>query len=110
MIAVLVLILGFAGCSKDNTDQTNTPVTPTANEIVIQGMNYNPSSLTVAVGTKVTWRNMDSVSHTVTSDSNLFDSGNMGNNSTYSYTFTTAGNYSYHCRIHPGMAASVTVQ
>jgi plastocyanin len=110
IITVLVLFLGFSGCSKDNTGNTNTPSTPIANEIVIQGMTFNPSSLTVAVGTKVTWRNLDSVSHTVTSDSNLFDSGNMGNNASYSYTFTAAGTYSYHCRIHPSMTATVIVQ
>lgn len=109
--AMCVLLISLAGCSKDNSNnQTTTPGTPAANEVLIQGMSFNPSTITVTAGTKITWTNKDNVSHTVTSDSNLFDSGLLGVNGTYSYTFTTAGTYPYHCKVHTGMTATVVVQ
>jgi plastocyanin len=110
--ALFIIFISLAGCSKDNSsdNNTNTPGTPASNEVLIQGMSYNPSSITVVAGTKITWRNKDNVSHTVTSDSNLFDSGMMGTNGTFSYTFTTPGMYPYHCTVHAGMTATVIVQ
>jgi len=40
-----------------------------------------------------------------------FDSGTTGiiHGSTYSYTFNTAGNYSYYCQFHPWMGATIIV-
>jgi len=82
---------------------------PGANEVFIQGMAFSPSSITVTAGTTITWTNKDVATHTVTSDTKLFDSGNVGSNATFSFTFATAGTYAYHCNIHPSMVASVTV-
>jgi plastocyanin len=82
---------------------------PGANEVFIQGMAFNPSSITVAAGTTIKWTNKDAVSHTVTSSTALFNSGSIGPNGTYTFTFATAGNYAYYCTIHPSMTASVTV-
>jgi plastocyanin len=74
-------------------------------------MAFSPVSLTVAVGTAVTWTNNDSVAHTVTSDTKVFDSGSItAAVGTYSYTFTVAGTYNYHCTIHPMMTAKIIVQ
>ena len=96
-----------------NTTGTNTGSkggsVPGANEVWIQNMAFDPSSITVTAGTTVTWTNKDAIGHTVTSDSGLFDSGTIGLNGTYSYTFATVGAFKYHCKIHPGMIASVTV-
>lgn len=104
-------------CTKDNNNNPysnnsygNTGNTGNPNEVMIQGMAFTPSSLTVAAGTKVTWLNNDNVAHTVTSDNALFDSGKVGAGGTYSYTFSTAGTYAYHCTIHPGMTGSITVK
>jgi plastocyanin len=72
-------------------------------------MAFNPSTITVAAGTTITWTNKDAIAHTVTSDNKLFDSGSIGSNGTYSFTFATAGTFSYHCTVHPTMTASVTV-
>src|SRR5512135_2983267 len=52
------------------TTLASTPATlaqPTA--VVIKDYSFNPSALTVKVGTTVTWMNQDSAPHTVTSDS-----------------------------------------
>jgi len=82
---------------------------PGANEVFIQGIAFNPATITVAAGTTITWTNKDPITHTVTSDSKLWDSGSVGPNGTFSFTFATAGTFPYHCNVHPSMTASVTV-
>lgn len=82
---------------------------PGANEVFIQGMAFSPSSLTVTAGTTVTWTNKDAIGHTVTSNTNLFKSGTLSNGGTFSFTFATAGTYSYFCSIHPSMVGTITV-
>jgi plastocyanin len=82
---------------------------PGTNEVWIQSMAFNPLTISVAAGTTITWTNKDAVSHTVTSTTNLFNSGAIGTNGTYSFTFTTSGTYPYYCTIHPAMKATVTV-
>ena len=82
---------------------------PGVNAVFIQGMAYNPATITVSANTTITWTNKDAVGHTVTSDSGLFDSGTIGTNGTYSYTFASAGTFTYHCKVHPTMTASVIV-
>ena len=80
-----------------------------------QGLNYDPASVTVAKGGKVTWTNNDPVPHTVTSTFNIpsgatgFDSGNMNQNATYTTTFTVAGTYQYTCTYHPWMHGTVVI-
>lgn len=92
---------------------TPTP-TPTAsasgNSITIASFSFSPQNLTVKVGTKVTWTNNDGVAHTVTADKGAFNSGPLSNGQSFSFTFTKAGTYSYHCTIHPKMVATIIVQ
>jgi plastocyanin len=78
--------------------------------VTIENIAFSPSSITVPVGTTVTWTNKDSFSHTVTSDTGLFDSGEMSQGSTFSHTFNDKGTFSYHCTIHTTMHGTVTVQ
>lgn len=112
-IALLVIILAFmSGCQKvsETNDPGGTPggtPGPGASEVFIQGLAFNPSSITVAANTTVTWTNKDAVSHTVTGNTGLFDSGLIGPNGTFSFKFTAAGNYPYHCTPHPTMTATV---
>ncbi len=82
--------------------------TPTAN-VSISGFSFQPQTINVTAGTTVTWTNLDSVTHTVTSDTGLFDSGSLSTGQTFSRTFNTAGSYDYHCSIHPSMTGSVIV-
>ena len=67
--------------------------------------------ITVVIGKNNTvfWSNGDSAAHTVTSDTGVFDSGNMNPGDTYQFTFTTPGTYTYHCSYHPFMQGTVIV-
>ena len=61
-------------------------------------------------GTTVTWTNDDDVNHTVTSDDgNTFDSGAFAQGKTFQFTAGPPGTYSYSCKIHPFMKATLTV-
>jgi plastocyanin len=77
---------------------------------------YTPSSVSVRVGDTVKWSFVDNQNnpHTVTSDDgSTFDSqakgvtGNPGDN--FSFTFSKAGTYAYHCIFHANMTGKVTV-
>jgi plastocyanin len=114
-LITIVFLISIAvisnNCTKSSNNTTVTGGTggPPANEVYIQGMAFNPVSITVTAGTTIKWTNKDAVTHTVTSSTNLFNSGNMTNGATFSYTFATAGTYSYYCAIHTYMVAAVTV-
>jgi plastocyanin len=93
-----------------NPTPTPTPTTASSsgNSVSIRNFSFSPNSLTVKVGTKVTWTNHDSVTHTVTANQGAFNSPALPGNS-FSFTFTKAGTYSYHCMIHPSMMATIVV-
>jgi plastocyanin len=118
-ITILFTILMISNsCNKSSynsmTGIGSTPGTgatggPGANEVFIQGMVFSPNKLTVAAGTTITWTNKDAVAHTVTSSTNIFDSGSIPAGGTYTFTFATAGSFPYTCTFHPSMKATVTV-
>ena len=70
---------------------------------------FLPEDLTINVGDTVVWTNNDDSPHTVTADDDEFNSGNLAEGATWSYTFTEAGTYDYHCNYHGSMTGSVTV-
>jgi plastocyanin len=89
-----------------------TECTPSATQICMtSSLTFNPSSLTVASGTEVTWRDGSDTPHTVTSDPSATESfdADISGGGTFSRTFNTAGSYPYHCELHSGMTGTVTV-
>jgi plastocyanin len=78
--------------------------------VKIMNFAFTPSSLSVHTGARVTFTNQDaSYTHTVTSDSGLFDSGNLAYRASFSFTFTGKGSFPYHCAIHTNMKGTITV-
>ncbi len=87
----------------------------TQQDIQVLGAAFNPSEVTVAVGTTVRWINNLNTPHTITPDvagqAGAWPSQNIdGAGTTYSFTMNTAGTYNYHCNIHAGMTGRVVVQ
>jgi len=71
---------------------------------------YSTNTLTIEVGTTVTWTNDDpGQMHTVTDVSGAFDSGFLQAGDSWSFTFTDVGEYEYYCLPHPWMRAKVIV-
>lgn len=86
------------------------PPTPVAGDTVAIGdFAFAPQSLTVKVGSTVTWTNKDEEPHSVVAPGGAFHSPTMGTGGTYSFTFTEAGTFDYLCGIHPFMTATVVV-
>jgi plastocyanin len=100
-----------AASTTSTATSTTTATAATTKEVMIQNYAFSPASLTVSVGDTVKWTNMDTAPHTVTVTSGpvKFNSGNLAKGQSFSYTFKTAGTYSYYCAVHPDMTAKVTV-
>ncbi len=79
-------------------------------EVKVDNFSFGPATLTVAVGTTVSWTNRDDIPHTVVSTDKVFKSKVLDTDEKFSFTFAKAGTYPYFCSIHPKMTGSVVVQ
>ena len=102
---IVLSIEVFSGCT-----QQQSPPPTTGSTITIKNFAFTPITLTVKVGTNVTWINEDSVPHQPKEDNGLFESSPLGNGQSFTYTFTTAGMYNYTCAIHSSMKGKVIVE
>ena len=98
-VACLVAVAGGTAAAAD---------APTR-DVAIPGKAYEPARITVLSGTTVTWRNGDSLNHTISAENDAFDSGYVAPGGSYSFTFAKQGHYAYHCLIHKFMKGSVDV-
>ena len=105
MIAMVLLLAGTPNVTA-NTQQAASA----AAEVKIDNFSFGPGTLTVAVGTTVTWTNRDDIPHTVVSTDGVFKSKVLDTDEKFSYTFAKAGTFPYFCSIHPKMTGKVVVQ
>jgi plastocyanin len=82
----------------------------TAVDVKIDNFSFGPQTVTVAVGTTVTWTNSDDIPHTVVNTDGVFKSKVRDTDEKFSYTFTKAGIYPYFCSVHPKMTGTVVVR
>jgi len=80
-----------------------------ASSVTIKSFAFSPASITVKVGTTVTWTNQDQDAHTVTDKGGAFGSQALNTGASFKFTFTKPGTYNYLCTIHPFMTATVVV-
>lgn len=121
-------LAGFAGTSRTPSPlptamptgmgkmamPTSAPASPAGhavpvNSVTIHNFAFGPQIVSVKAGTTVHWTNRDTEAHTVTSNTGAFGSPVLKPGSSYSFTFTKPGTYSYHCTIHPFMTGKVVV-
>jgi plastocyanin len=88
------------------------PPPPVAIRMVAPTTTFLPAVVTAVRGQSVVWTNGDVIGHTATSDTpGIWDSRTVPPGQTFTFTFTTAGTYTYHCTIHPTlMIGTVVVQ
>jgi plastocyanin len=79
-------------------------------QVHIDNFQFSPATLTVSAGTTVLWTNQDDMVHTVTSSDRVFSSPSLETDQTFTFTFTKPGTYTYFCKLHPRMTATVIVQ
>ena len=132
LLACLALGL-VAGCGDDDDDgggeaaETTEQPAETAEdtggggaasdevEVGMEGIKFDPDSVTVKVGGSVKWTNNEDVPHDVTKEDGPgadFSSGkgNMKKGDTYERVLTKAGTINYVCTVHPNMKGTVTVE
>jgi plastocyanin len=109
-VALAGVMVMVAGCTSSSNPSPG-PVTSTAsqNNVSIQNYSFSPSMLTIQKGANVTWKNSDSVQHTVVSDSPAFSSPLLNTGDSYTFQFNSTGTYSYHCSLHTYMKGTITV-
>jgi plastocyanin len=127
-LVALLAVLAAAGCGSSSSgaaassSAASTPSTAAApasggsaavsggSTVEITNFMFSPMTLTVSVGTTVTWKFEDSAPHTVAADDKSFISSPMSKGQTYTHTFATAGTVKYHYSIHPFMTGTIVVK
>nr|MDQ3045247.1 cupredoxin domain-containing protein [Chloroflexota bacterium] len=87
---------------------------PRADEVtvLILDFRFEPATLSVPVGTTVTWINEGQTVHTASAldgATRIWDSEIMESGDSFSFRMTQAGSFEYLCLIHPDMIASIDV-
>ena len=82
---------------------------PQALSIVMYKQSFEPASIVVTAGTRITWVNRDDMPHSVTAADNRFDSGPVPAGKSFRWTAQGNGRIDYHCIFHPSMTAVLSV-
>lgn len=116
LIPTAIAAVTFVACAATTSAPSSSAPAAAAETktVTIKGFAYSPSTLTVTKGTKVTFTNQDSATHTVTTGANRTKDGKIdqqvtGGNET-TVTFDTPGTYEIFCSFHSSMKMTVTVQ
>jgi plastocyanin len=115
-LALATGAIALAGCGGGSSADDGAAAGPktTADggvEVSMKGIAYQPKTVAVRVGQRITWVNDDDVLHDVASTSgDEFKSELFKKGKSFSYTPTRAGTISYVCTIHPGMEGTIEVR
>jgi plastocyanin len=85
------------------------PVGRNEHRVDVVNFAFEPRALTVAAGDRVVW-SIRSGTHSVTSATDLWDSGAMQAAASYRQTFEMPGEFEYYCALHDFMRGSVAVE
>lgn len=78
--------------------------------VSIDNFTFTPAEVVVAPGTTVTWVNNDDIPHNVVDKKQAFRSKVLDTEGKFSFTFNTAGDFTYFCALHPHMTGKVVVK
>jgi plastocyanin len=124
VIAAAVVTIGVAafaigrGVASDSSSTSATaaaaaPASPaqgSATAVAIKDFAFSPETVTVKVGSSITWTNGDGFAHSVKGADGSFVSQDLQQGQSYSATFSTPGTYAYVCGIHNSMTGTVVVE
>jgi plastocyanin len=121
LVSGVAIFFGCGGGSGGGGGYSNNPNDPggggdtcPAGTVCMRAASFNPTSLTVANNTTVTFSNNSNVDHNVVFDPPLpaatANIGLISYGSVATRTFGTVGTYTFHCTIHNGMIGQVVVQ
>lgn len=106
-VAALALAACGDGTGSEGRETGDDGATTTASadeaEVVLAGISFEPSEITVDPGTTITFVHEDGgIPHTVTADDGSFDSGQIADGDSFTVTVEQAGEIPFFCEIHPG--------
>lgn len=109
-VVLVAIVIGgwFFLTQKQSVTQPQPQTKVEANAVTIQNFAFNPATLTVKQGTKVTWTNQDSAPHKI--KSGTFNSGDLNQGDKFEFTFSETGSFDYSCSIHPSMTGKIVVE
>ena len=119
MIVMGIVMFTFGGCKSDTSSSYGSSGSPGGagggvppNTVVMANTAFSPSTMTVPRGTTITWKNNDGIVHTTTSNTGVWNSGDVAPGSSKMVTFNTAGTFPYFCAYHQmmGMTGTIIVQ
>lgn len=84
-------------------------VTAATHQVTMEGLKFNPSTVSVRSGDSIVWTNSDLVPHTVTSPGH-FDSKQIAAGKSWTWKAGPKGHYQYVCLYHAGMEGGVVVE
>jgi plastocyanin len=111
-VAALTVAGGLAACgTSPSSARSATGGGGGGSTIVIKNFAFAPDSLTVQPGTTVSVKNEDGVTHTLSSTTGKFDTGNVASDHTVRFTAPSVpGTYPYRCDIHQYMTGTLVVR
>ena len=96
---------------------TTTAATPAAAGVAsgrvsvsISNYAFQPATITVALGSKVSFTNHDQTAHTATSIKTAFDTGTVQPGASATVTLKKPGTYGYYCQFHAFMHGTIVVK
>src|ERR1044071_8208946 len=99
-------VLALGGEMKDPDSTSNKQ-----NRIEIKDFAFNPQTITVKAGEKVTWINRDEEPHTVVSVGKQFKKSTaLDTDQEFTITAGAPGTYEYFCSVHPKMTGTILVE
>ncbi|MFE4718756.1 cupredoxin family copper-binding protein [Streptomyces sp. NPDC056713] len=132
IVTALCLVATLTGCSGSgdgSPSSSSPPASPSAPasaslsspsssesgkgevKVTIKGFAFHPATFEVSPGTKITVTNEDSATHTLTADDKSFDTGDLAQGKSATFTAPSKpGSYSYICTIHTNMKGTLTVR
>lgn len=108
-LALAATVLALAGLHSELASAGPTVGASRAKAVGIDHFAFQPSNLTVGVGTKVDFTNSSKVTHTATR-AGAFNTGQIKPGATIGIRFKTKGTFAYHCSIHPFMHGTIVVK
>jgi plastocyanin len=106
-ISLLNLSIVALGGEMKQVDST----TIKQNKIEIKDFAFNPQTITVKSGEKITWINRDEEPHTVVSvEKQWKKSTALDTDQEFTITVGAPGTYTYFCSVHPKMTGTIVVE
>jgi plastocyanin len=110
-IAALLCTISFSAVQAGEMKDADNSIGAGGNRIEIKDFAFNPQTITVKSGEKITWINRDEEPHTIVSVEKQFKkSSALDTDQEFTITAGSPGTYTYYCSVHPKMTGTIVVE